>query len=70
LSTNKVYTEDDIHDLIGECLEIVRQSLRSSDPVIRQNAAQSLLASPITMALYRAQETKNQFPNALPSEKD
>ncbi len=65
MSENRIYTEDDLHDLLGEALEIYRAALRSEDANVRLDAASRILASPITMTFYRAQEAKNQFPREL-----
>ena len=67
---NKIYTEDDLHALVGEAVEVVRTGLSASDIAVRLSTAIQPLQMPVISAIFRAQEVKMQFPTELKSDSD
>lgn len=64
---NKIYTEDDLHNLIGNAIAVIEESIGSPNREIRFLAAVQFLQLPVTSAVIRAQETKMTFPSELDS---
>jgi hypothetical protein len=64
--TKKVYTMDDLHDLIGEAIETVRHGLLTGEKREACEIASQLLQLPISCALNMGQQEKNQFQKFLP----
>lgn len=62
----KLYSEDDIHNLLGEAFDIIRESFKSQDQNIRLGAAIRLLENPLTFALIKQQMERQEFPRELP----
>ena len=62
---NKIYTEDDLHSLIGKAIQAVETGLTLPDLNLRFDAAVRFLQMPVVSAILRAQEAKATFPQEI-----
>lgn len=62
---NKIYTEDDLHRLIGEAIQVIREGLQMPDIAARFSAAVQFLQMPVVSAVVRAQEEKMRWPDEI-----